>query len=543
MEEGILVGAGITSKMNKIYSLIRNEGICGFLKRVYCSIKRRIYVRLYFIRCVSWSNKQLTLQRNADYPKKILYSIIVPVYNTPEKFLLEMLESCFMQTYPEWELCIADASDEAHSYVGGIISDKLKEDSRIRYLKLENNNGISDNTNEALKIARGDYIVLLDHDDMLHPSALYECMAVLQKTCADFIYTDELVFEKKINNVKSIHLKPDFSPDSLRGNNYICHMSVFSRELVERTGFFIREYDGSQDYDMILRLTELAKNIIHIPKVLYFWRSHSGSVAGGISAKTYTVEAGRRAVISHIDRIGRSGKVESNPEFPIVYNIKYDVPEDIHISILIWGTDKNRVSYESISKLEINTDYVSYDIAVGGVVSDGDLELISQKYVFYKDISDIHEFFNTVSEKAKGKYIVFMNGMSDILSKDWLRQMLMLAMWDNTGAVGIRTLSSQNKIADCGAYVKDYAAKKLAYYSRGDSRSNCGYMMLNMYAHNVDIPSTACIMIGKEKFVCAGGFDFESSDEYCMAAMCLKLKERGYFNICNPLADIIRKPA
>ena len=527
--------------MNKIYGLIKSEGICGFLKRVFCSVKRRIDIKLYFLRSVKWNEKKLDIQRNADYKKNILFSIIVPVYNTPAEYLTDILESCIMQTYPGWELCIADASDDRHSYVCDMISDKLR-DLRIHYIKLKSNNGISDNTNEAVKMASGDYIALLDHDDMLHPSALYECMRVLEKQSADMIYTDELVFKDRINNILSLHLKPDFSPDSLRGNNYICHMSVFSRSLFEKTGLFRKEYDGSQDYDMILRLTENADNIVHIPKVLYFWRSHTGSVAGGISAKSYAADAGKRAIAAHLERIGRHALVECNDEFPTVYNISYDIPCDAGISVLIWGTKKNAVSYKKLMRFEADTNYDICDIYVGGNILDSDRDAIRSKYALYENMPDICTFFNVALKEAKGSYIVCMNGMAKILTKDWLEKLLMYALWKDTGAVGLKTLSSGEKILECGAYIKDAASEKTISLNRGLNRKNCGYMMRNMYAHNIDIPGTLCFMAERKKLIGALQYDYGYSDRYCMAMLCLKIKKMGYFNICNPLAEIIMRP-
>lgn len=525
--------------MNKICELIRSEGLYSLLVRIFYSIKRRVFVRLYFLHNIRWNEKQLLEQKNESHTKDILFSIITPAYNTPEEYLREMIQSCIRQTYTNWELCIADASDEKHSYVGNIISEI--KDSRIRYIKLKDNRGISCNTNEALKVANGDYIVMLDHDDMLHPSALYECIKVLEKQHADVIYTDELVFKDKISNILSLHLKPDFSPDSLTGNNYICHMSVISHRFFDDTDFFKRKYDGSQDYDMLLRITEQTKDIVHIPMVLYFWRSHSASVAGDISAKSYAADAGRRALESHFKRIGRYACVRSNPEFPTVYNVSYNVPDKERISVLIWGTLKNPVSYDGIEALTKNTDYGIYEIYAGGNVLDEDKEIIAGKFSLMETASEMCDFFNMASGKAKGKYVICMNGMADIVSKDWLSWLLMFSQRDGTGIVSPKVLSSENIIAECGVYEKNSDKKRLKYISRGLNRKNCGYMMRNMYAHNEDIPGTACLMIEKKKLLDAGGFEPGHTAGSCIAGLCLKIKGLGYSNICNPLSEIIMR--
>ena len=226
-------------------------------------------------------------QQETAFPKNVKISILVPLYNTPQNFLHEMIESVIAQTYQNWELCLADGSDAEHTDVEAICKDYVEKDKRIRYHKLASNEGISGNTNECYKMATGDYIGLFDHDDVLHPSVLFEYMKAICEQDADYIYCDETTFKgNSIDNMITLHFKPDFSIDNLRANNYICHFSVFKRELLEGTELFRSQFDGSQDHDMILRLTSNAKHIVHVPKLLYYWRSHKGSVASDISAKS-----------------------------------------------------------------------------------------------------------------------------------------------------------------------------------------------------------------------------------------------------------------
>lgn len=215
-------------------------------------------------------------QRKTKFPRDIKFSILVPLYNTPEQFLREMIQSVLDQTYTNWELCLADGSDVNHKNVGNICSQYAKKDKRIRYRKLEKNLGISGNTNACIEMAAGDYIALFDHDDLLHPSALYENMKAICEKKADFIYTDENTFHDKPEDAYCPHFKPNFAPDTLRTNNYICHFTVFDKNLLKKTGNFRSCCDGSQDYDMVLRLTEQAKCVVHIPKILYYWRAHKG---------------------------------------------------------------------------------------------------------------------------------------------------------------------------------------------------------------------------------------------------------------------------
>ena len=235
------------------------------------------------------------LFRSERFPRMVKISILVPLWNNKREFQIEMLESVMNQTYENWELCLADGSDAEHDYIGEICREyAAKANGRIVYKHLEKNGGIAGNTNECLKLATGEYIGLFDQDDVLHPSTLYEYVKVINEQEADYIYCDETTFHNgDINNMLTMHFKPDYAPDNLRANNYICHFSVFSRELLDGTELFRPKFDGSQDHDMILRLTDNAKKVVHVPRLLYYWRSHSGSVASGIEAKPYAIQAAK----------------------------------------------------------------------------------------------------------------------------------------------------------------------------------------------------------------------------------------------------------
>ncbi|MCR5357967.1 MAG: glycosyltransferase, partial [Lachnospiraceae bacterium] len=254
-------------------------------------------------------------QEETVFKRDITFSILVPLYDTPESFLKQMIDSVRAQTYKKWELCLADGSDDAHGEVGRICKEYAGKDERIRYKKLDENLGISGNTNKCLEMASGNFIGLFDHDDILHPCALYEYMKVLDEDeDTDYIYCDETTFkDDNIDKMITLHFKPDFAIDNLRANNYICHFSVFSRDLIDHTGLFRSEFDGSQDHDLILRLTHNAKHIVHVPKILYYWRSHAGSVASDINAKSYAIDAAKGAVAAHLTQCGFKGfKIESS---------------------------------------------------------------------------------------------------------------------------------------------------------------------------------------------------------------------------------------
>ncbi len=292
--------------------LTRYGSIPGLMRKVRSKIQERKNMKRHGTASFP-TPEEAKAQRETVFEHKVKFSILVPLYNTPEKFLTDMLDSVKNQTYENWELCLADGSDHEHAYVGEICAKYKAEDSRIVYHVLDHNYGISGNTNECLKLASGDYIGLFDHDDILHPAALFEYAKAINETGADYIYCDEITFEgDSIDHMIVLHFKPDFAIDNLRGNNYICHFSAFSRELLDEAGVFRSAYDGSQDHDMILRLTTKARKVYHVPKALYYWRSHKASVAQDINAKTYAVDAAKRAVHDHIlDVYGMDAKVES----------------------------------------------------------------------------------------------------------------------------------------------------------------------------------------------------------------------------------------
>ena len=231
---------------------------------------------------------------------------------------------------------MADGSDNEHGEVEKICLSYVRKDQRILYQKLDKNLGISGNTNACLDMASGDYIGLFDHDDLLHPAALYDVMHAICDQGADFVYTDEATFlSPDISKIITMHFKPDYAPDNLRANNYICHFTVFSRKVLKKAGRFRSEYDGSQDHDMILRLTAQAAKIVHIPKILYYWRSHPQSVAMNINAKNYAADAGKNAVKDSIERMGYRADVDSSWAFPVIYRIQYEIKVKLKISIII----------------------------------------------------------------------------------------------------------------------------------------------------------------------------------------------------------------
>lgn len=321
----------MNNKIKKLLAYVRNGGILYMFRKAGSRfLVKYITGRWSHPACIS--KKERGKQENTIFKNPVRISIIVPLYNTPENFLKEMICSVLGQTYPNWELCLVDAGEG--NGVADLVAAFSKEDNRIRYRKLSKNGGIAANSNEALAMAQGSYIALMDHDDILHPSALFYVVQQIERCGADFIYTDELSFVKKTKRVQSIHRKPEYIHENFCSTNYICHFTVFRHALLEKAGIFRSEFDGSQDYDLFFRLLEQAKVIAHIPKVLYFWRIHKASVASGSSAKPYTVAAGQRAITEHLKRVNLKGVVEPIEGLGTFYRVRYEIPKTKSVCIL-----------------------------------------------------------------------------------------------------------------------------------------------------------------------------------------------------------------
>lgn len=404
------------------------------------------------------------LQENTCFETEIKYSILVPLYNTPENFLREMIESVTNQTYKNWELCLADGSDNEHSFVQRICLEYASKDNRIKYKQLEKNEGISGNTNECYKMATGDYIGLFDHDDILHPSVLFEYTKKINEENSDFIYCDEVTFrDTNINDIITVHFKPDFAPDNLRANNYICHFSVFSRELLEGGELFLSEFDGSQDHDMILRLTERAKKISHVQKIMYYWRSHSGSVASGIEAKTYAVDAAKRAVSAHLKRKGFNNfEISSTRAFATIFRIAYEIKEYPLVSIIIPNKDHVEDLRRCINSILERTFYNNFEIVIVENNSkkketfDYYQELSKDrriKVVTYTGRFNYSAINNLGVKESSGEYLLFLNNDCEVITRLWIEEMLMYAQREDVGAVGVKLLYPNREIQHAGIVI------------------------------------------------------------------------------------------
>ncbi len=491
--------------------------------------------------------EQALAQRQTVFPRKILFSILVPLYNTPEKFLREMIDSVIAQTYENWELCLADGSDDAHAYVGEIV--RSYGDDRIKYEKLTENLGISGNTNKCFDMAGGDYIGLFDHDDLLHPTALYEYMKVICEENADYIYCDETTFSgNSIDHMITLHFKPDFAPDNLRANNYICHFSVFSKELVEKCGTFRPEFDGSQDHDMILRLTQAAKHIVHVPKILYYWRSHAGSVASDINAKTYAIDAAKGAVAAHLTSCGFSGfKIESSRAFETIFRIRYALTAKPLVSILIPNKDHAEDLRRCIESITDLSSYDNYEIIV--IENNSETDEIKEYYstlkmhpkvrvVTYEGEFNYSKINNFGAGFANGEYLLLLNNDTEVITRNWLEELLMYAQRDDVGAVGCMLYYPDYTIQHAGIVLGMGAHRTAGHSHYKMAKENLGYMGRLCYAQNVSAVTGACLMVRKSLFESVGGLSEDLAIALNDVDLCLKLREKGLLNVFTPFAQL-----
>lgn len=495
------------------------------------------------------SPEEAQKQRDAKFERMVKISILVPLYNTPMNFLNEMIDSVRNQTYQNWELCLADGSDAEHAEVGTRCKEYAASDSRIVYQKLEKNEGIAGNTNQCYKLATGEYIGLFDHDDVLHPSVLYEYVKVINEQGADYIYCDETTFKgDSIDNMITLHFKPDFSVDNLRANNYICHFSVFARELLEGTELFRSGFDGSQDHDMILRLTSNARKIVHVPKLMYYWRSHKASVASDISAKPYAIAAAKGAVADHLTRNGyKNFEIKSTRAFETIFEIKYEILREDKISILIPNKDHADDLRRCIDSIKERSTYDNYEVIIIENNSTEDATFAYYKtmenqekikVVTYEGEFNYSKINNFGTKYATGEYLLLLNNDTQVITMNWLEAMLMYAQRPDVGAVGAKLYYGDHTIQHAGIVLGLGAHRTAGHTHYKINHDNLGYMGRLCYAQNVSAVTGACLMVRRSLFEELGGLDESFKIALNDVDFCLRLRERGYLNVFTPFAEL-----
>ncbi len=502
-------------------------------------------------------------ERETVFPCMVKISILVPVWNNQRQFQTEMLDSVMNQTYQNWELCLADGSDEAHAYIGEICREYAERaDGRIVYRHLEKNGGIAGNTNACLAMASGEYIGLLDQDDILHPSVLFEYVKAINEQGADYLYCDETTFKgSDINHMLTMHFKPDFAPDNLRANNYICHFSVFKRTLLDGSELFRTKFDGSQDHDMILRLTDNAEKIVHVPRLMYYWRCHSGSVASGIEAKPYAIEAAKGAVAEHLRKHGcEHFQIESTRAFETIFRIRYQIIGTPKISIVIANKDHAGELRRCVTSILEKSTYDNYEIVIvennstTGEIRDYYTSLLGYEYaaaaevqrsldgktavVTYSGAFNYSAVNNLGVKHSTGEYLLLLNNDTEVITVNWMEELLMYAQRKDVGAVGAKLYYGDRTIQHAGVVIGLGAHRTAGHTHYKQHRQNLGYMGRLCYAQNVTAVTGACLLVKKSLYEEVGGLDEGFAISLNDVDFCLKLRERGLLNVFTPFAEL-----
>lgn len=488
--------------------------------------------------------EELEAQRETVFPQMPKFSIVIPVYKTPEKYLKEMLDSVREQTYGNWELCIADGSPAGQD-VSRVLKKYAKEDERIQYVILGENRGIAGNTNAAMEMASGDFIVLADHDDRVTPDALYECAkAINENPGCDVLYSDEDKLDMDGGALFDPHFKPDFNPDLLCSVNYICHLFLAKRELVEKAGGFRQEFDGAQDYDFIFRCTELAKRICHIPKVLYHWRCHQDSTASNPESKLYAFTAGSRAIMAHYKRLGiQAEQVEKGVDYGI-YHTKFVVNGNPLVSVIIPNKDHTADLDNCIRPIITRGTYQNLEFVV---VENNSTDPETFRYYekIQKEFPCVHvvrwerEFnYSAINNFgvtfAKGAYLLFMNNDIIQIADDFVEEMLGFCQRDDVGITGARLLYEDDTIQHAGVVVGFGGIAGHTFI--GLHKAENSYFHRAMCAQDYSAVTAACMMSKKSVFEEAGGFSEELAVAFNDIDYCMKVRKLGKLVVYAPYA-------
>lgn len=523
------------------FTYLKDEGFSGTIKRALGFFKRRLKAKKgRFLP----PKEALEAQKNyvPAFENKTI-SVVTALYNTNQVHLKEYIDSFLNQSYQFGQLVLADASDDEHSYVGEYV--QSIESDKIKYVKLNGNFGISGNTNLAVSYAQGDYICLADHDDILSPDALYQMAKAIEETGADFIYSDEALFDSDWTNPIVAHFKPDYSYYYLTNCNYICHLACIRRSIFTLLGGLQSSYDGAQDHDLFLKITEQPDvKIHHIPKVLYYWRVHAQSTSGGVGAKPYVTQNAIKALDDHLARIGVQGKAVEG-KFGSTYKIDYALTSQPLVSIIIPNKDQVPVLTKCIDSLYEKTAYRNFEVlVVENNSTDPETfeyygkiqkEHSNLKVLYYKGGFNFSAINNFAAKQAKGEMYLLLNNDIEIISENWLGEMVSLALQKNVGIVGAMLYYPNDTVQHAGVItgLGGFAGHSHKYHPRGKS----GYMFRLSCVQNLSCVTAANLLVTKEAFDAAKGLDEEFTVAFNDVDFCLRIRDMGYQVLFTPYAE------
>lgn len=523
------------SLVSKLGRALREEGLQSGLKKTVRYVQQWQSERRS-VRQLQYSNADLEKQKRAVFESDICISILVPVCHTVLPFLQEMIASVQNQTYGNWELCLADGRGEVSDDVEFYCRQQAEKDRRIRYQKQTGKAAFAEAANVAIQLSTGTYFALLQPNDALHPAALYEVMQSITLQDADFIYTDDNSFSNIPKDAVLLRYKPDFAPDTLRSGNYIRHLTVFSRNLMKKTGKFRNNYD---DYDMTLRLTENAKKIVHIPRVLYYCRVSETSVAG---QDTYSAE--RRALEDHLTRVGLNGEVLDSA-VASTYHIRYQLKGQPLISILIPSCDHSTTLKRCIDSILERSTYQNFEIIV---IENNSVQ--PETFCYYETLASEQKvrvvrwegkfnysaINNFGAKYGTGDYFLLLNNDIEVITPSWLEEMLMFSQRDDVGAVGALLFYPSDKVQHGGIVLGIGGVAENAF--KHLPREDGGYMSRLTIAQNVSAVTAACLMVSRRAYEQASGLDESFEVAFNDVDFCMRLRKMGYLNVFTPYAQL-----
>ena len=534
---------------------LKKYGLMKTIKKIFKALYNRIFKKESFFkqneRYKTWMKineptaEELEEQTKYKFELNPKISIVVPMYNTPIKYFKELVTCMVEQTYANWELCLADGSPEENSELKTVI----ENDSRIKYKFLNENKGIAGNSNEALNMAEGEYVALLDHDDLLPVFCLYEVVkAINENPEAEFIYTDEDKIEEDKDKRIDPHFKPDFAIDTLRSNNYITHLSIFKKGLMNKLGGFKEGYDGAQDFDIILRATENTNNIVHIPKILYHWRINPNSTAMLSDSKPYAYEAGIRVIEDHLKRQGLKAKVTHGGDIKGVYEIQYEVEGNPSVSIIIPNKDNIKLLKTCINSILELTTYKNYEILI---VENNSTE--QKTFEYYKELEknekiriityqekgfNYSKIINFGVKNSKSDFVIQLNNDTKLLTKNWLEKFIGFAQRNDIGAVGARLYYEDKSIQHAGIEIGVQGLAANMYLNT--PKNSHAYFGRECTTRNVSAVTGACLFSRRSIYEEVGYMD---EDNFAVAFndvdFCLKIREKGYLIVYNPYIEFM----
>ena len=542
------------------FDLLKSEGFFAMARRALGFFRRRLFGK----RARYLPKKKVLQAQRADLAARWengealpLVSICVPLYNTPEQYLRQFLASVFDQTSTRWELCLADASDASHAYVGEIVAQRAAfaqkiapVASRVKYVKVENK-GISANTNAAADLATGEYLALADHDDILAPHAVYALQMAILDSGAAFLYSDEALFKKSIRRPMVAHFKPDFAPDYLVCCNYICHLSAFRRSLFFEAGGERSECDGSQDHDLFLRLTDRLDEtqICHIPQVLYYWRVHGGSTSGGTAAKPYVAKAAKKAIADHLERTGQRGEVRDGL-YPSTYKVDYEIEGEPLVSILIPNMDHTDDLEKCLASVYKKTSWHNFEVIV---IENNSKE--ASTFDYYKKITGPEGYprcrvveykaeggfnFSAINNfgrrAAQGDYLLLLNNDVEVINRGWLTELLMQASRPGVGLCGAMLYYPDDTIQHAGIVtgLGGYAGHSHKYRPR----TSGGYMFRAATVQDFSAVTAACLLVRAQVFDALNGLDEGFTVAFNDVDFCLRARRAGWRVVWTPYAQL-----